>query len=96
VLVVVPRYHHWSKSECPDNWERGAYQEDEPFQFEYFRFFEQAAAGEPFPIFDLLPAFKATREFPLVFRNDPHWNARGHDFVAQRLEDYLVGQHLVP
>jgi acetyltransferase AlgX (SGNH hydrolase-like protein) len=96
VLVVVPRYHHWSTSECPDNWELGAYQEDEPFQFEYFRFFDRAAAGAPFPVFDLLPAFKATREFPLVFRNDPHWNARGHDFVAQRIEDYLIGQHLVP
>jgi hypothetical protein len=96
VLVVAPRYHHWSSAECPQNWERGAYRGDEPYQYEYFRFFAAAAPAAGFPILDLLPAFRATREFPLVFRNDPHWNARGHEFVAARLEEYLVGRSLVP
>jgi hypothetical protein len=96
VLVVFPRYHHWSRRECPDNWERGAYGDDEPFQYEYFRFFDQAAATAGIPLLDLLPAFKATAEYPLVFGNDPHWNAHGHDFVARQLEQYLIGQGLVP
>lgn len=95
-LVVVPRYHHWSTTECPDNWERGAYGDDEPFQYEYFRFFDGAAASVAFPVYDLLPAFRATREFPLVFHNDPHWNPRGHDFVARQIESWIRAQKLLP
>lgn len=95
-LVVFPRYHHWSTRECRQNWELRAYGENEPFQYEHFRFFDEAAAREPFPIHDLLPDFKATWEYPLVFPNDPHWNARGHDFVARRIEDYLIGRKLLP
>ena len=96
VLVVAPRYHHWNSAECPQNWERGPYRGDEPYQYEYFRFFDGAAPTTGFPVLDLLPAFRATKEFPLVFRNDPHWNPRGHEFVAARLEEYLVSQALVP
>jgi hypothetical protein len=96
VLVVAPRYHHWNRAECPQNWERGPYRGDEPHQYEYFRFFAEAAPAAGFPVFDLLPAFRATTEFPLVFGNDPHWNARGHEFVAARLEEYLVAGALVP
>jgi lysophospholipase L1-like esterase len=96
VLVVAPRYHHWNSAECPQNWERGAYRGDEPYQYEYFRFFAAAAPTAGFPVFDLLPAFRSTKEFPLVFRNDPHWNPRGHEFVAARLEEYLVARALVP
>jgi hypothetical protein len=95
VLVLVPRYHHWSARECPQNWERGAYRTDEPFQYEYFRFFEERRAGARFPIYDLLPAFKRTEEFPLVFPNDPHWNPSGHAFVARTLLEYLRGAGLL-
>jgi hypothetical protein len=95
-LVVVPRYHHWSDRECPDNWERGAYGGNEPFSNEYFRFFEESRATAGFPILGLLPAFQATSEFPLVFRHDPHWNARGHDFVARLLAEDLPARGLLP
>ncbi|HET7426644.1 MAG TPA: hypothetical protein VFJ50_06360 [Gemmatimonadales bacterium] len=43
-----------------------------------------------YPVFSLLPAFKATREFPLVFREDPHWNERGNAFAARVLVDHLL------
>jgi hypothetical protein len=95
-LVVVPRYHHWSAAECPDNWERGAYGDDEPYEYEYFRFFDGAAGQVAFPVHDLLPAFRETREFPLVFRNDPHWNARGHEFVAAEIDGWMREQKLLP
>ena len=95
LLAVSPRYHHWSARECPRDWQRGAYQIDEPFQFEYFRFFGEKAAGSSFPIFDLLPAFQATRDFPLVFPHDPHWNPSGHAFVARTLADYLTPSALL-
>jgi hypothetical protein len=94
-LVVVPRYHHWSARECPQNWELGAYRTDEPFQYEYFRYFEERRAQAPFPIFDLLPAFRRTDAFPLVFPNDPHWNPDGHAFVARTLLEDLRGASLV-
>lgn len=95
-LVVFPRYHHWSTRECPQNWERAAYAVDEPYQYAYFQFFDEAATASPFPVLDLLPAFKATTDYPLVFRNDPHWNARGHAFVAEQLEAWLRSRRLAP
>jgi hypothetical protein len=89
-LVVSPRYHHWNPKENPDNWEHTEYAADGPYQFEHFRYFEQARTRVDFPIFDLLPAFQATDEFPLVFRDDPHWNARGNVFAAGTIADYLT------
>jgi hypothetical protein len=90
VLVVAPRFHHWSANECPDNWESDKYALDEPYEYEYFRFFEQQRAAASFEIFNLLPAFQATSEFPLVFRDDPHWNEAGHGFVARTLAERLM------
>ncbi len=90
ILVVTPRYHHWNPKECPDNWEADQYAVDEPYQYEYFRYFAERRAGAPFEIYDLLPAFRATREFPLVLRDDPHWNATGNAFVARTLADYII------
>ncbi|MEM7201974.1 MAG: hypothetical protein AAF628_17030 [Planctomycetota bacterium] len=84
VLVVSPRYHHWNQNECPRNWE-GTYEVDEPFQFEYLKYFASRRAEAAFPMIDLLPAFQATEAFPLVFPNDPHWNEAGHRFVAATL-----------
>ena len=48
-----------------------------------------------FRIFNLLPAFRATREFPLVFDEDPHWNRAGHAFVARTIADYVRSEGLV-
>ena len=96
VLVVLPRYQHWNKAEAPQNWELRNYQLDEQFLFEYFRFFDEARSKAPYPIFSLLPTFQATREYPLVFPADPHWNAAGHTFVAKALAEYLLVEQLVP
>lgn len=95
VLAVAPRFHHWNPRECPDNWERREYRLDEPHQFAYFDYFEEARARAPFPILNLLPAFKEAREFPLVLRFDPHWTERGHAFVAETLADYLIGEGIL-
>ena len=94
-LLVAPRYHHWSEREAPHNWERGSYGTSEPFQYEYFRFFDEIRPRLDFAVHDLLPAFRSTDQFPLVFPNDPHWNAQGHAFVAQTVADYLVREGLV-
>jgi hypothetical protein len=51
---------------------------DEPYQYEYFRFLEEVRSQVRYPVFSLLPAFQGTREFPLVFREDPHRNERGN------------------
>jgi len=94
VLVVTPRFHHWNVKECPNNLEDG-YTRNEPFQYEYFRFFEEMKDQLDYPVYDMLPAFKSTSEFPLVFDSDPHWNERGHEFVARVLVDYLVKNELI-
>jgi hypothetical protein len=90
LLAVNPRYHHWNPAESPENWERGDYALDEPYQYEYFRFFEEVRRQVKYPVFSLLPAFQGTREFPLVFREDPHWNERGNAFAARVLVNHLL------
>jgi hypothetical protein len=97
VLVVSPRYNHWNPAECPKDWETkaGYFSLEDPYQFEYFRFFEQARDSTEYDVLHLLPYFQATEEFPLVFENDPHWNERGHRFVAEILTQYIVDHQLL-
>jgi hypothetical protein len=90
VLAINPRFHHWNPAEAPENWEKVAYALNEPYQYEYFRFFEEARSQVKYPIFNLLPAFQATHQFPLVFKSDPHWNERGNAFAARVLVNYLI------
>lgn len=90
LLVVPPRFQHWNVRECPKNWEGGQYSLDEPYRNEMFRFFEERRASLGFPLLNLLPAFQATTEFPLVFEDDPHWNSAGHRFVAKEIDAELV------
>jgi len=94
-LVVSPRFHHWNPEESPGNWEALDYALDEPHQFEYFRYFEGKRGELDFPVFDLLPAFQATEEAPLVFRDDPHWNRAGHRFAARTIASQLVEAGLI-
>ena len=94
-LIVPPRYHHWNPNESPDNWEGDLYAVDEPFQFEMFRFYEEASHSAPFRIHSLLPAFAATDQFPLVFKDDPHLNVAGNEFLAESVADYLIAAELV-
>ncbi|MFT3770516.1 MAG: GDSL-type esterase/lipase family protein [Minicystis sp.] len=96
LLVVAPRFQHWNPAECPDNWERHEYALHEPFQDEYLRFFADAARPRTFPVLGLIDAFRAAKSFPLVFRNDPHWNARGHRVVARAIVDALDQRALLP
>jgi len=88
-LIVSPRFQHWNPTEAPGNWESNQYKLNEPYQFEYLRFFDEARERVDFPIIDLLPDFRATDEYPLVFRTDPHWNAKGHRFVARVLARHI-------
>jgi hypothetical protein len=93
VLLVTPRFQHWNPNESPHNWEQDQYRLDEPHQYEYFRYFDESV--RPYPIVNLLPDFKATDRFPLVFGNDPHWNARGHAFVAEVVAKHVMDRQLL-
>jgi hypothetical protein len=92
-LVVAPRYNHWSDRECPDNWEVKQYKYgiDDPYESAYLDYFREAAGRVDYDVVPLLPAFEKAQEFPLVFRNDPHWNDAGHALVGRALADYLAG-----
>jgi hypothetical protein len=97
VLVVTPRHQHWSNKECPENWEMKQYQYrlDDPYKYEYFRFFREVEDSLDYDVYQLLPAFQRTTEFPLVFNTDPHWNQRGHAFVGRLLADYMVKYNFI-
>ena len=90
VLLVSPRYHHWNEQECPENWEAFAYDLNEPYQYAFFEYFDEQAKTAGFPVYNLLNDFQQTKKFPLVFRTDPHWNPRGHEFVADLLVKLLL------
>jgi hypothetical protein len=90
ILVVSPRFHHWNPKECPRNWESFAYGLDDPHEYAIFDYFEQQATIASFSVHTMLEEFQATSEFPLVFDTDPHWNAKGHRFVAERMVELLV------
>ncbi|MGY8730699.1 MAG: hypothetical protein ACKVK0_01110 [Pirellulales bacterium] len=89
ILYVAPRYHHWNTKECPDNWETFAYDLNEPYQYEIFKYFDSKIQSASFKVVNMLPAFQATEKYPLVFRTDPHWNASGNHFVAKLLQQSL-------
>lgn len=93
-LVVAPRYNHWSERESPDNWEVRQYKYglNDPYEFAYLDYFDAARDTLDYDVFSLYPAFKKTDRFPLVFKNDPHWNDAGADFVAGLLCDFLIDQ----
>ena len=86
---------HWSDLECSENWESYEYGDDEPYEFAYLDFFESAEHEADLRIHSLLPAFKATDEYPLVFQDDPHWNPAGHRFVAAVVANYVLAEGLV-
>ena len=93
MAIVTPRFHHWNRSECLRNREKGRYRLDAPFQFEYFRFFDEVRDSVEFPIMNLLSAFQNTHEYPLVFDDDPHWNEHGNEFVARVISDSLLSHN---
>jgi len=88
-LFVTPRFQHWSTNECPRNWEAQEYALQEPWQNEYFRYFDAHRRTAGFAIVNLLPAFQQARRGPLVFEDDPHWNAAGSDVAAAAVAAYL-------
>lgn len=95
VLVVPPRYFQWSDRECPKDWAAHMRDLDEPYEYAYFEFFDEVADDVDFPIKSLLPEFRATTEFPLVFEHDAHWNPDGNRFVAKAIADYLSARGLI-
>lgn len=84
-VVITPRFQHWSARECPDNWEKTEYELDEPYEYEFLRFFENVEDSLDFDLVHLLPVFEQAEEFPLIFQADPHWNPTGHELVGKSL-----------
>ena len=95
LLVVPPRYFQWSDRECPKDWAADMRDLDEPYEYAYFEFFDEVADEVDFPIKSLLPEFRATTKFPLVFERDAHWNPDGNRFVAEAIADHLSAREMV-
>ena len=96
VLVVAPRAYQYTDRESPDNWEAGWYDPLGPHVLAPFDYFERKQRELPYGVFSLLPAFRQAPEFPLYFRDDPHWNPAGARVAARAIADYLVTQGAVP
>jgi hypothetical protein len=96
LLVILPRAFQYSDRETPENWESGLYEVLGPFAREPFRYFEEARAALPYPVFSLLSSFEESAEFPLYQDDDPHWTVAGNRVAAAGLQEYLVENELVP
>jgi hypothetical protein len=95
-LVLYPRAYQYSLSESPENIERNAYRVLGEYSQEPFRYFAEKRASLPYPVLSLLPAFRASRRFPLYRHDDPHWTPAGNEVAAQALLDELVAARLIP
>ena len=101
VLIVFPRSFQYSERECPENWEKPAYEVLGPHSLEPFVLIEKFKERVGFPVHSLLRDFQDTQTFPTVQYDDPHWTEKGHRFVAERLyaiseEEGLLGCDGVP
>jgi len=94
-LFVLPRYQHWNRNECADNWEvrDGYYNALEPYEDGFLRFFDEIKPSLSYDVVNLLPAFRDSDETGLVFSFDPHWTDKGHALVARVLADYLANNY---
>ncbi|MCZ6697473.1 MAG: hypothetical protein O7D94_00910, partial [Planctomycetota bacterium] len=84
-----PRSFQYSAVECPDNWERHSYSVLGPFVRQPFVWFDHFKARVDFPCYSLLEALENAAEFPLFFRDDPHWTTAGHKVIAGAVMDIL-------
>ncbi|MCZ6816658.1 MAG: SGNH/GDSL hydrolase family protein [Planctomycetota bacterium] len=89
IVVFPPRSFQYSAVECPDNWERHSYSVLGPFVRQPFVWFDHFKARVDFPCYSLLEALENAAEFPLFFRDDPHWTAAGHKVIAGAVMDIL-------
>ena len=94
-MIIFPRACQYSKTEAPRNWEH-----DCPVLGEYVlepnRYLAEIKDKLGFPMFDLLPDFKSTNQFPLYLEDDPHWNVAGAKHAARAAARYLMENKLIP
>ncbi len=97
MLFVYPRYQHYDPSESPNDWEKGYFPTTPDFVEEPFKWFERKSASASFPIYSMLADFRGRADrTPLCQENDPHWNERGHEFVADIVIRELRARDLLP
>lgn len=89
MLVIIPRYFQYNIKESPKDWEKlaGEYQVPEPYAMEPFRYFDEMKSSAPYPVYSLLPDFKAATA-PTVFEGDAHLNASGARLAAEAIYRY--------
>ena len=96
VLVVPPRAYQYTDRESPDNWEAAEYEALGMNVLAPFHYFERKQNELPYDVFSLLPAFRQSSDFPLYFRDDPHWNPAGARVAAHAITDFLLTEGMVP
>jgi len=95
-VVIYPRAYQYSKRESIDSWEASLHTRLGPYAREPFRYFAERAAELPYPVLDILPAFEASRQFPLYFRTDPHWTRLGARVAARAVFAALRDRGMLP
>ncbi|MCL4236082.1 MAG: hypothetical protein KJ042_16370, partial [Deltaproteobacteria bacterium] len=97
MLFVYPRYQHYDPGESPNDWEKGYFPSTPDHLEEPFRWFDKKSPSASFPVYSMLGDFRSrTDRSPLCQENDPHWNERGHEFVADIVIRELRDRNLLP
>ena len=95
LLIILPRYQQFNPQECPGDWEVGDFPKTDEYYLEPFRFFEAKSKTVTFPIHSLLAPFKNSKEYPLCYPEDPHWNNKGHQVAADAITDIIEKMSLL-
>lgn len=89
VVFAPPRHWQYTDKESPDSWENGSFDALGPYALENYRYFSSKQGEMPFPFYTLLDEFKQTKEYPLSFKVDSHWNKHGARFFAERVSEKI-------
>ena len=95
VLIILPRYQQYNRSECQKDPKRSQIPETDEYLFEVFTYFENKRGTVSFPIHSLLEDFRNTDAFPTVFEDDFHINRTGHRIVADAIVRHLISDGLL-
>jgi hypothetical protein len=87
ILILLPRGIQYNKDESPNDITavNGFYKPMGPYVLEPFKWLKRYKAKVSFPVFSLLEDFKNSKVFPTCFKNDPHYNKKGHRVAGQAI-----------
>lgn len=98
LFVLIP----WAIEISKEEWKRRGYEDiysDQLFNknmLKISKIFGSFCKDNGIFMFDLLPIFRAKSENgPFYFKNESHWNPKGHRLAAEQIYDFLLAKRIL-